>query len=117
MGLEIRKHTFILISMGAIPGALIRWQIDEMFIANLIGCFLLGFINSLDISKRYKLILGVGLCGSITTFSGFSFYSYMLLNQGLYKLFLFNSISIVLIGVFAIYLGHVFGKKTKSLIK
>ena len=117
MAIDIRKSKFIFISLGAIPGALFRWQIDEMFIVNLIGCFLVGFINSLDISKRYKLILGVGLCGSITTFSGFSFYSYMLLNQGLYKLFVFNSILIVLIGVFAIYLGHVFGKKTKSLIE
>ena len=117
MDLDIRKNTFILISMGAVPGALIRWQIDEMFIVNLIGCFLLGFINSLDISKSYKLILGVGFCGSITTFSGFSFYLYKLLNQGLYKLFLFNSISIVLIGVFAIYLGYIFGGTMKSLIE
>ena len=104
MVIDIRKNKFILISLGAIPGALFRWQIDEMFIANLIGCFLVGFINSLDISKRYKLILGVGLCGSITTFSGWSFYSYELLSQGQYKLFLFTSISIILIGVFAIYL-------------
>ncbi|WP_269616323.1 fluoride efflux transporter FluC [Prochlorococcus marinus] len=111
MAIDIRKNKFILISLGAIPGALLRWQIDEMFIVNLIGCFVLGFINSLDISKRYKLILGVGLSGSITTFSGWSFYSYKLLSQGLYKLFLFTSISMILIGVFAIYLGHMFGKK------
>ncbi len=117
MAIGIRKNTFILISMGAIPGALIRWQIDEIFIVNLIGCFLLGFVNSLDISKRYKLILGMGLSGSMTTFSGWSFYSYKLLSQGLYKLFLFTSISILLAGVFAIYFGHMIGKKTKSLIE
>ena len=111
MGIFIKKNTFLLISLGAIPGALFRWQIDEIFIVNILGCFLLGFINSLDISNRYKLILGVGLCGSITTFSGGSFYSYKLLSQGQYKLFLFTSISMILIGVFAIYLGHMFGKK------
>ena len=117
MAIDIRKSKFILISLGAIPGALFRWQIDQMFIVNLIGCFLVGFINSLDISKRYKLILGVGLCGSMTTFSGWSFYSYKLLSQGQYKLFLFTSISILLAGVFAIYFGHMIGKKTKSLIE
>ena len=114
MGKDIKKNTFFLISLGAIPGALFRWQIDEIFIVNLIGCFLLGFINSFDILKRYKLTLGVGLCGSMTTFSGWSFHLYKLLNQGLYKLFLFNSISIVLMGVFAMCLGHMLAKKLNS---
>ena len=114
MDILFKKNTFFLISIGAIPGALLRWHIDEIFIVNLIGCFLLGFVNSLDISKRYKLILGVGFCGSITTFSGLSFHLYKLLSQGLYKLFVFNSITIVLIGVFAIYLGHIFSMKLNA---
>ena len=114
MDIFIKKNTFFLISIGAIPGALLRWHMGEFFILNLIGCFLLGFFNSLTISKRYKLALGVGLCGSMTTFSGWSFQSYDLLNQGLYGLFLVNSISIVLIGVLAIGLGHIFGKKLNT---
>ncbi len=114
MGINIKNNTFFLISIGAIPGALLRWQIDQIFIVNLIGCFLLGFFNSLAISKRYKLIIAVGLCGSMTTFSGWSFQLYKLLSQGLYKLFLFHSISIVLMGVFVIGLGHILGKKFNS---
>ena len=100
--------------MGAIPGALFRWQIDEIFIVNLIGCFLFGFFNSLDILKRYKLTLCVGLCGSMTTFSGWSSHLYQLLNKGLYKLFLLNAISIVIMGVLAIGLGHIFAKKLNA---
>ena len=111
MVIDIKKNTFFLISIGAIPGALFRWQIDGIFIVNFIGCFLLGFFNSLAISKRYKLTLGVGLCGSMTTFSGWSFHLHDLLNKGLYKLFLVNSILIVIIGVLAIGLGHLLGKK------
>ena len=114
MGINIKKNTFYLISLGAIPGALFRWQIDEIFIVNLVGCFLIGFFNSLAISQKYKLTLVVGLCGSMTTFSGWSFYLYHLLSQGLYKSFLFNSISIVLMGVFAIGLGHIFAKKLNA---
>ena len=114
MNINIKKNSFFLISLGAIPGALFRWQIDEIFVVNLIGCFLLGFFNSLVISEKYKLILGVGLCGSMTTFSGWSFHLYKLLNKGLYKLFLINSISIVLMGVLAIGLGHIFSKKLNS---
>ena len=114
MGIDIKKNKFFLISMGAIPGALLRWQIDEIFIVNLTGCFLLGFLNSSAISKKYKLTLGVGLCGSMTTFSGWSSHLYYLLSQGLYKLLLFKSISIVVIGVFAISLGHFFAKKLNA---
>ena len=114
MGIDIKKSTFFLISIGALPGALIRWQIDEMFIVNLVGCFLLGLFNSLSISKRYKLALGVGLCGSMTTFSGWSSHLHHLLRQGLYKLFLFNSISIVVIGIVAIGLGQIFAEKLNA---
>ena len=114
MGKDITNNTFFLISLGAILGALLRWQINEIFIVNLIGCFLLGFFNSLDILKKYKLILCVGLCGSMTTFSGWSSHLYKLVNQGLYKLFLLNSISIALMGVLAIGLGHIFARKLNA---
>jgi CrcB protein len=114
MGIDIKNNAFFLISLGAILGALFRWQIDEILIVNLIGCFLLGFFNSLDILRRYKLTLCVGLCGSMTTFSGWSSHLYKLLNQGLYKLFLINSISLVFIGILAIGLGHIFAKRLNA---
>ena len=110
----LKKNKFFLISIGAVPGALFRWQIDDVFIVNIIGCFLLGMINSLPISRRYKLVFGFGFCGSLTTFSGWSSNLYELLNQGLYQLFLLNSISIVLMGVLAIGLGHIIAKKLNA---
>jgi len=108
---RILKNNFICISIGAVPAAILRLQIDQLFIVNIIGCFLLGFINSLAISKRYKLILGFGFCGSLTTFSGWSFQLFKLINQGLYQLFFLNSISIVMLGIFAVSLGHLLAKK------
>ena len=108
---RILKNNFIIISIGAVPAAILRWQIDQIFIVNIIGCFLLGFINSLAISKRYKLILGFGFCGSLTTFSGWSFQLFKLINQGFYQLFFLNSISIVMLGIFAVSLGHLLAKK------
>ena len=104
---------FFFISIGAFPAAILRWQIDEVLIVNIIGCFLLGFINSLNISKRYKLIFGFGFCGSLTTFSGWSFQLFKLINQGFYKLFFLNSILAVLIGLLVLSLGHLVGKKFK----
>ena len=100
-----------MISIGAIPAALLRWQIDQTFVVNIIGCFLLGLINSLPISSRKKLIFGFGFCGSLTTFSGWSLQLFALITQGLYKSFFLNSILTVLIGIFAIGLGNLLAKK------
>ncbi len=107
----LRNNSFIIISVGAVPAAILRWQIDQIFIVNAIGCFLLGFINSLPVSRRYKLMFGFGFCGSLTTFSGLSFQLYKLINQGFYKLFFLNSILILTIGLLSVGLGHLLAKK------
>ncbi len=107
----LKKNNFFYISIGAVTGALFRWQIDDIFIVNIIGCFLLGVINALPISNKYKLIFGFGFCGSLTTFSGWSFQLFQLISKGSYKLFFLNSVLIVLIGLFAIYIGDLFAKK------
>tara|TARA_B100000965_G_scaffold235477_1_gene197278 strand:+ start:753 stop:1094 length:342 start_codon:yes stop_codon:yes gene_type:complete len=108
---DFLKKNFFLISIGAVPGALFRWQIDSVIIVNLIGCFLLGIINALPISSRYKLIFGFGFCGSLTTFSGWSFQLFQLISQGLYELFILNTVLTVLISFFSICLGDFLAKK------
>tara|TARA_Y100001968_G_scaffold16576_1_gene13175 strand:- start:899 stop:1243 length:345 start_codon:yes stop_codon:yes gene_type:complete len=108
------KNYFFLISIGAVPGALLRWKIDEIIIVNTIGCFLLGLVNSMPIQNRFKLIFGFGLCGSLTTFSGWSLQLFTLLNEGFYKLFFLNLILIGILGLFAVYLGHFIAKKITS---
>ena len=106
-----RNNNLFMISIVAVPAALFRWQTDKVFIVNSIGCFLLGFINSLPISRRFKLIFGLGFCGSLTTFSGWSFQLFKLINQGFYKLFFLNSVFLVIIGIFSFGLGHLIAKK------
>ena len=114
MNREIKNNTFLLISLGAIPGALFRMHVDQIYIVNIIGCFLLGFFNSLAVTKRYKLTLGVGLCASMTTYSGWSLHLHDLLHKGMYKLFLFNAISSEIIGVLITGLGYWFAKKLNA---
>tara|TARA_B100000965_G_C19404471_1_gene674758 strand:- start:183 stop:527 length:345 start_codon:yes stop_codon:yes gene_type:complete len=107
------KNYFFLIAIGAVPGALLRWGIDEIIIVNTIGCFFLGLVNSMPIHNRLKLIFGFGFCGSLTTFSGWSLQLFKLLNEGLYKLFFLNVIIIGMIGFFAVCLGHFIAKNIK----
>jgi CrcB protein len=72
-----------LVASGAVPGALVRWQLvgrlgpqlggpwGANLLANLVGCFLLGFLSGpLPSRTPLMLVLGIGFCGSLTTFSG-----------------------------------------------
>ena len=108
------RKNYFLISIGAAPAAIFRWQIDEIFIVNIIGCFLLGFINTISIQRKYKLIFGFGFCGSLTTFSGWSLELLELINKGFFKLLIFNLICNLLIGFSAVCLGHLFAKKINA---
>tara|TARA_B100000945_G_C19903000_1_gene377030 strand:+ start:181 stop:525 length:345 start_codon:yes stop_codon:yes gene_type:complete len=111
MKYDLKENPFFLISLGAIPAAILRWQIKEIFIVNIIGCFLIGFINSLNCSQKNKLIFAFGFCGSLTTFSGWIFDLFELIKNGYYGEFLVNSLLMVLIGFVAISLGNVIAKK------
>ena len=110
----MKNKSLFLVSIGAIPAAVFRWQIDEIFIVNIIGCFLLGFINASLMSRKYKMIFGIGFCGSLTTFSGWSLHLFELIIQGLYKQFVLYSISTVLIGFIAVGLGDILAKKINT---
>ncbi len=72
-----------LVASGAVPGALLRWQLVERLgpqigaisganlLVNLVGCGLLGLLSG-PVPHRTPLMLalGIGFCGSLTTFSG-----------------------------------------------
>ena len=111
---DLLSKNFFLISIAAVIAAILRWQIDKIWIVNIIGCFLLGFVNAMTISKKYKLIFGFGFCGSLTTFSGWSLELLELINKGFFKLLIFNLILTLLIGFSAVCLGHLFAKKIKA---
>ena len=64
----------LLVAAGAVPGALLRWQLalhlgDQNLLVNVLGAALLGLLAGRPAAPRRQLILGIGFCGSITTFS------------------------------------------------
>ena len=64
----------LLVALGAVPGALIRWQValhlaDQNLLVNSVGAGLLGLLAALPAAPRRQLLLGIGFCGSFTTFS------------------------------------------------
>ena len=80
--LRFELRELALVALGAVPGALLRWQSGVQLgphlggsaganlLVNLVGSFLLGFLAG-PIPRRTSLVLmlGIGFCGSLTTFS------------------------------------------------
>jgi CrcB protein len=74
-----------LVAGGAIPGALLRWQLELVarahggslraitgadLLANLIGCLLIGMLLAQPPRRAWLYLWGgIGFCGSLTTFS------------------------------------------------
>ena len=80
--LRFELRELALVGIGAVPGALLRWQSGVQLgphlggsaganlLVNLVGSFLLGFLVG-PIPRRTSLLLllGIGFCGCLTTFS------------------------------------------------
>ena len=72
--LKLEFQELLLVGFGAVPGALLRWQLalhlgDQNLLVNVLGAGLLGLLAGLPVAPRRQLLVGVGFCGSITTFS------------------------------------------------
>ena len=72
--LQLELLELSLVGVGAVPGALLRWQLalhlgDQNLLVNVLGAALLGFLAGLPVAPRRQLLLGIGFCGSLTTFS------------------------------------------------
>ena len=64
----------LLVAAGAVPGAVLRWQValhvgDQNLLVNVLGAALLGLLAGLPAAPRRQLLVGIGFCGSVTTFS------------------------------------------------
>lgn len=98
------------ISLGAIIGANLRYFVNRLslrylsadipfgtFIVNITGSFILGFflastLERIEIDPKWRSFVAVGFCGAYTTFSSFSYETYVLLEQSNYALAAMNFI-------------------------
>ena len=76
-----------LVALGAVPGAVMRWQIASHFhdndvIVNVLGAFILGWLVGLPIRPKRQLLIGIGFCGSLTTFSSWMVHCVTFIAEG-----------------------------------
>ena len=100
-----------LVATGAIPGALLRWRLEADFVANMLGCLLLGLVLAQS-ARRRTLILwaGIGFCGSLTTFSAWMLQLARALRAGEARESLLVLMASLLGGLALVALGHALGR-------
>ena len=85
LGTELQE--LLLVAVGAVPGALLRWQFsvvlhDRDVLVNVFGSLILGLLLGLPYRPRLQLLAGIGFCGSLTTFSSWMVNSVDLIVSG-----------------------------------
>ena len=93
-------------ALGAVPGALLRWLIQADPLANLLGCLVIGIVSVSEPPRpRAMLLVGIGFCGSLTTFSGWILALERAMGRGS-----FSAVALLLLelvaGVLAVVLGR-----------
>lgn len=121
-------QTFLLISMGAILGANLRywvggWAAERLgasfpygnLIVNLTGSFVLGIFitlatNRLLLDPRWRIFFAIGFLGSYTTFSSYTLESINLLLDNQWGAGLFNLFGSALLGGVAVLFGIILAR-------
>jgi len=93
----VKINNFFYIISAAYLATFLRLIINNNFIISVIGSFFVGFFISRRLSYSIEKILLSGFFSCFTSFSGFIYFMYKILNQGDWIKFIifFNLIIIV----------------------
>ncbi|MEM7110494.1 MAG: fluoride efflux transporter CrcB [Bacteroidota bacterium] len=117
----------LLVGIGGFTGSIFRYLaylwIDRRFVGvfplstflvNVLGSLVLGFIIGLfvksNISPDLRLFLGVGVCGSFTTFSTFAMENVSLIGQKYIMTSVAYTLASLVLGMLMAFAGYWIGK-------
>ena len=119
---------YLWIALGAVVGAGARYFLGGFIakilpssfpygtlIINITGSLLLGFFlawtsERVLIDPRWRLLIAIGFCGSYTTFSGYAFETFALVEQGQWLLMGLNIIASNLLCLVSVLAGAVLAR-------
>jgi CrcB protein len=112
---------FLLLGLGALAGAFLRYKIAEspilfgvlpinILIINVVGSFILGIFVVIsmhfNLDPKYSIFIAIGFCGSFTTMSSFALQSVGLIDSKHFVLFGLNLIGNVGLSILALVTGR-----------
>ena len=107
----MKIKSFIYILLACYVGTFLRLSIDNNFIISILGSFFVGFIISKKLNYSSEKILLSGFFSCFTSFSGFIYFLYKIINQGdLIKFIIFLNL-IIIVNLLTMYFGFWISRK------
>ncbi len=107
--MKIKNCTYIL--LAAYLATFLRLTINNNFFTSIIGSFLVGFLVSKRLSYSNEKILFSGFFSCLTSFSGFIYFLYKILNQGDWIKFIIFFNLITIMNLFTMLFGFWISRK------
>ncbi|WP_048165912.1 fluoride efflux transporter CrcB [Palaeococcus pacificus] len=117
----------LAVALGGALGALTRYGISGILpvykdfpvgtlMVNALASFILGYIYGLlffgyEIPSNWRVFLGTGFCGGLSTFSTFSYETFELLRDREYPLAFLNISANVIITLSLVFLGFLLARR------
>ncbi len=123
---------YLLVAVGSAIGGMTRFFLSNLvykflspyfpfgtLVVNVIGSFIIGIIIFyLDaqelISYQTRILLTIGFCGGLTTFSTFTYETFSLMKDSEYLLAFLNIILSIILTLSAIFTAFIISKKLFS---
>ena len=107
----MKINNLFYILLAAYLATFLRLTINNNFIISVIGSFLVGFLISKRLSYSIEKILLSGFFSCFTSFSGFIYFLYKILNQGDWIKFIIFFNFFIIINLLTMYFGFWISRK------
>jgi len=107
----VKINNFIYLLLAAYLATFLRLTINNNFLVSIIGSFLVGFLISKRLSFSIEKILLSGFFSCFTSFSGFIYFLYKILNQGDWMKFILFFNLIIIVNLFTMFVGFYISRK------
>jgi len=107
----VKINKFIYIILAAYLATFLRLAINYNFFISIIGSFFVGFFISKRLSYSNEKILFSGFFSCFTSFSGFIYFLYTILNQGDWIKFIIFFNLIIIVNLFTMIFGFWISRK------
>ena len=107
----MKLNNFGYILLAGYLATFLRLTIDNNFYTSIIGSFLVGFLISKRLSYSIEKILLSGFFACFTSFSGFIYFLYKILNEGEWIKFIIFFNLIIIVNLFTMFIGFLISRK------
>ena len=107
----MKIKSLIYIVLACYIATFLRLYIDNNFLISTLGSFFVGFIISKRLSYSSEKILLSGFFSCFTSFSGFLYFLYKIINQGDWIKFIVFFNLIIILNLLTMYFGFWISRK------